>query len=304
MAEITIIGTGAMAMYLGGRLAKAGIKVNLLGTWQECIEAVNQRGICVVENDTPRFFPAKAYQDLKQLKGTRLAMVLVKSWQTQRAASQLKEILSVDGIALTLQNGLGNGEILRAAVGSERTAMGVTTYGATVLEPGKVRPGGEGVISVLEHPRLPALIELLQEGGLTVQQTLDLSGLVWGKLVINVAINPLTALLGVKNGKLLDSLPVTQLMGMAAQEAADVASKLGVPLNFTDPAQAAESVAFATRENLSSMLQDIKRGAPTEIDALCGAVVRQGAELAVATPVNEILGMMIQGKVDLRRMEE
>ena len=303
MAEITIIGTGAMAMLMGARLASAGVQVRLLGTWQESIDAVNQRGICVVEDGVTRHIPAKAYSDPEQLKGTRLALVLVKSWQTDRAASQLSEILAGDGVALTLQNGLGNGEILRAALGQERTAMGVTTYGATVLGPGEVRPGGEGIISVQEHPRLSELMDLFQRGGFTFQQMPDLSGLVWGKLVINVAINPLTALLEVKNGKLLDSPAVTHLMGMAAQEAAAVAKSLGVPLNFSEPAQAAKAVADATGENMSSMLQDIRRGAPTEIDALCGEVVRLGKEIKVATPVNELLAMLIQGKVELLRKE-
>ena len=303
MAEITIIGTGAMAMLMGARLASAGVQVRLLGTWQESIDAVNQRGICVVEDGATRHIPAKAYSDPEQLKGTRLALVLVKSWQTDRAASQLSEILAGDGVALTLQNGLGNGEILRAALGQERTAMGVTTYGATVLGPGEVRPGGEGIISVQEHPRLSELMDLFQRGGFTFQQMPDLSGLVWGKLVINVAINPLTALLEVKNGKLLDSPAVTHLMGMAAQEAAAVAKSLGVPLNFSEPAQAAKAVADATGENMSSMLQDIRRGAPTEIDALCGEVVRLGKEIKVATPVNELLAMLIQGKVELLRKE-
>jgi 2-dehydropantoate 2-reductase len=304
MAEITIIGTGAMAMFVGGRLAKAGVMVRLLGTWQESIEAVNQRGICVVEDNIPQYYPAKAYLNPEELKGTRLALVVVKSWQTERAANQLSDILSVDGIALTLQNGLGNGEILRAALGQERTALGVTTYGATVLGPGKVRPGGEGIVSVQEHPRLSDLMNIFQQGGFTLQQIPDLTGLVWGKLVINVAINPLTARLEVKNGKLLDSPAVTRLMSMAAQETAEIAQELGVRLNFSDPAQAAQAVAAATGENLSSMLQDIKRGAPTEINALCGEVVRYGKELAVATPVNEILAKLIQGKVELLRKEE
>lgn len=301
MAEITIIGTGAMAMLVGARLAKGGIKVRLLGTWQACIDAVNKQGIGIVEHGSTRFYQAEAYLDPGKLKDTDQALVLVKSWQTARAASQLKSILSEEGIALTLQNGLGNGEILTAALRQERTSLGVTTYGATVLGPGKVKPGGEGVISVLEHPRLTELIGMLQEAGFIVQQFPDLSGLVWGKLVINVAINPLTGLLEVNNGKLLESPPITKLMGLAAREAAAVAAQLGIPLNFKDPAQAAEAVAQATGENLSSMLQDIQRGAPTEVDALCGAVVRMGKEVQVSTPVNEILQMLIQGKVDLGR---
>ena len=303
MGEITILGTGAMAMLMGGWLAKAGIKVRLLGTWQECIQAINEQGICVVKDGAPRFYPAQAYSDPKHLKGTKLALVLVKSWQTQRAASQLKDTLATDGVALTLQNGLGNGDLLKQTLGQERIAVGVTTYGATVLGPGQVRPGGQGKITVGDHSRLSPIINLIQEAELTLQQVSDLSGLIWGKLIVNVAINPLTALLGVENGKLLESSAVTHLMGLAAQEAASVAQEQGIPLDITDPKGTAEAVAAATGTNLSSMLQDIRRGAPTEIDALCGEVVRQGRQLTIPTPVNEMLMMLIQGKVDLQRIE-
>lgn len=300
MNEITIVGTGAMALLIGGRMAQGGLNVRLLGTWLECIDAINQNGIGIVENDNTHFFPAEAHLDPTPLINSHLVLVLVKSWQTERAASQLQDFLSNDGIALSLQNGLGNGEILSSALGKNRTALGVTTYGATVLGPGRVKPGGEGVISVEDHPRLADLVDLIQQGGLAAERVPDLSGLVWGKLAINVAINPLTGLLGVRNGKLLDSPAILKLMGLAAQEAAKVAEELGVDLTIKDPAQAAKKVAAATAENHSSMLQDISRGAPTEIDALCGAVVRHGKELGIPTPVNDTLAALVKGKVELQ----
>lgn len=303
MAEITIIGTGAMAMLMGGRLARVGVKVRFLGTWKESIQAINQDGVCIEEDGRLEYFRAEAFCDPEPLKGAHLALVLVKSWQTERAANQLKDLLADDGVVLTLQNGLGNGELLSAALGVERTALGVTTYGATTLGPGKVRPGGEGIISVQEHARLSPLIELLGRGGLKLQQLPDISGLIWDKLVINVAINPLTGLLGVKNGVLLESPAIRELMGLAAREAADVAQARGVPLNLSDPARAAEEVAAATGENLSSMLQDLRRGAPTEIDVLCAKVVSFGKALGISTPVNELLTTLIRGKVDLSRKE-
>jgi 2-dehydropantoate 2-reductase len=304
MGEITILGTGAMAMLFGGWLAKAGINVRFLGTWEDSLAAINEQGICEIKDEITRFYPAQAYSDPKYLQGTTLALVLVKTWQTERAANQLQEILAGDGVALTLQNGLGNEEILKKVLGEERIAVGVTTYGATVLGPGKVRPGGEGKITVGDHPRISPMIDLLHQAGFSLQQVSDLSGLIWGKLVINVAINPLTALLGIENGILLESAAVIHLMGLAAQEAANVAQELGVSLDISDPKSAALEVAAATGANQSSMLQDIRRGAPTEIDALCGAVVRIGKELAVPIPVNEMLMSLIKGKVELQRIEE
>jgi len=299
MAEILIVGTGAMALLFGGRLAASGVKVTLLGTWKEGILAVQKKGIRI-RGETGEFaYPVKATSEIRELKQVPYALVLVKSWQTERAAQQLKDVMQHDSVALTLQNGLGNLEILSDLLGEERTALGVTTYGATLLKPGLVRHGGEGVITLGIHPRLEQLKIYLQQAGFSVQETTDLSGLVWSKLIINAAINPLTALLGVRNGELLESRAAKKVISIAAEEAASVASAKDIELTFKDPAQAAEEVAAATSGNISSMLQDIKRGSPTEIDAICGEIVREGKRLNVSTPVNNLLFQLVQSQVDL-----
>ena len=92
-----------------------------------------------------------------------------------------------------------------------------------------------------------------------------------------------------------------RIMGLAAREAAEVAGALGIMLDIKDPGRQAEQVAAATAENISSMLQDIRRSAPTEIDALCGSVVRAGRMVDLPTPVNEILMFMIRAKEDITR---
>ena len=114
----------------------------------------------------------------------------------------------------------------------------------------------------------------------------DAQSLVWGKLVINAAINPLTALLKVPNGELLNRPSARELMGRLAHEAADVARAENINLPFDDPVAAAEDVARKTAANQSSMLQDVLRGAPTEIDAICGAVVSRGEAHGFDTPAN------------------
>ncbi len=298
MTELLIVGTGAMALLFGSRLASAGVKVSFLGTWKEGITALKDNGIRVAGPEGERIYPARAFSDPAEISQIQLALILVKSWQTERAAEQLSHVLSPEGLALTLQNGLGNLQILSDILGVDRVAQGVTTSGATLLEPGMVRMGGEGLISIQEHPRLPALLELFQRAGLSVQQLPDLTSLVWGKLVINVAINPITALLGVRNGLILESQSARQVMGQAAEEAAAVARAMGIELNFSDPLQAAEAVAEATAQNQSSMLQDINRGAPTEIDVLCGAVTRLGQKYQVGTPTNQLLLNLVKARAD------
>lgn len=299
MAEILIVGTGAMALLFGGHLAASGIKVTLLGTWEAGIRAIQEKGVRITGETGEFAYPVKATADVKEIKRVHFALVLVKSWQTERAARQLKGVMPHDGVALTMQNGLGNLAILSDALGGERTALGVTTYGATLLEPGLVRRGGEGVISLGIHPRLRTLKGYLQQAGFSIHETPDLSSLVWSKLIINAAINPLTALLGVTNGELLESKAARKIMSFAAEEAASVASVKGIKLIFKDPALAAEEVAAATSGNISSMLQDIRRNSPTEIDAICGEIVREGKRLNVPTPVNNLLFQLVQAQVDL-----
>jgi 2-dehydropantoate 2-reductase len=299
MADLLIVGTGAMALLFASRLAEAGFGVTLLGTWEEGITAINQSGVRVLHRTGAVNYPVKAEDRPERIQGARLALVLVKSWQTERAASQLSQVLHPQGVALTLQNGLGNREILASHLGEERVAQGVTTYGATLVAPGQVRPGGEGLVSVQDHPRILPLLDALRNAGIAVQQVQELSGLIWGKLVINVAINPLTALLGVRNGALLQSDSARRVMGMAAEEAAAVAGSEGIQLPFQSPAAAAEAVAESTASNISSMLQDLKRGAPTEIDVLCGAVAKTAEAHHLAVPVNELLWRLIRTRVDL-----
>lgn len=304
MTDILIVGSGAMALLFGARLAASDHNVTLLGTWREGIQVINKFGIRIAGDQNRDGFPARGVMDLAQIPPVKLALFLVKSWQTERGAKQLAQVLDPEGIVLTLQNGLGNLEVLGNILGDKRVAQGVTTYGATLIEPGVVRPGGEGIISVQTRPELDPLIQCLKQTGFSIQEVEDLSKLVWSKLIINVAINPLTALLNVKNGQLLDNESSKELMSLAAREAADVAQARGIVLGYEDPVSAAEAVAAATAENISSMLQDIRRGAPTEIEALCGAVVRMGKSVKLKTPVNEIMLLLIQARESLMRIPE
>jgi 2-dehydropantoate 2-reductase len=142
-----------------------------------------------------------------------------------------------------------------------------------------------------------ALVEILHLAGFEVETTPNADSLVWSKLVINAAINPLTALLRVPNGELLQRPTARSLMGELAREAAAVAEAQGIPLTFSDPVTAAEAVARRTARNHASMFQDVQRGAPTEIDAICGAIVRTGEKSGVPTPVNRTMWQLVKAIV-------
>lgn len=299
--SILILGTGALATLFAARFAATGMSVTMLGTWTEGLAALKNKGVKV--DGEGRAFQVHATDRPSECKGIHFALVLVKAWQTERAAHQLSKCLLDDGVALTLQNGLGNNMVLAKILGARRVALGVTTLGATLLAPGLVCLGGEGPVLLESHQRLPPLQEMIQLAGITVNVVDDVSSLVWGKLVVSSAINPLTAILRVKNGELMEIPSTRKLMGELAGETAAVAKSLGVALPFQDPEKATEEVAQRTAENQSSMLQDILRGAPTEINEINGAIVRLAGERNLQVPVNRTVlalvnAIVVRGKIE------
>ena len=268
----------------------------MLGSWPEGLAALRQHGVRLLDlNGTTHAYDVEV-MDAGSCSGSfSKALVLVKSWQTVRVSRQLLSCLDGSGIALTLQNGFGNVETLQAVLGTARVALGVTTTGARMLEPGYVQHTGEGKVSLGTHENSAGFAELLQDAGFQVETIADPQSLLWGKLVINAAINPLTALLRVPNGELLARSSARELMQEAATEAALVAAAKGIKLPYDDPEDAVEAVAQNTASNTSSMLQDVLRGTPTEIDAINGAIIREGEKVGLLAPVNRILWRLVRG---------
>ena len=301
---VLVVGTGAMACLFSARLAAAGYPVKILGTWKEGLAALRSYGVRLqLPDGSVRAFPVEVTNSSADCRGAELALVLVKSWQTERASHQLASCLSDQGLALTLQNGLGNQETLAAALGKERTALGVTTTGATLVEPGLVRNGGNGRIMIENHPRIQMAEETLRNAGFEVELGDQAQSMIWGKLVINAAINPLTALLEIPNGGLLSKPETIELLNATAEEAASVAQALEIDLPYSNPAEAVRLVAHQTSTNISSMLTDILRGGPTEIDAINGMLVQYGEQVGVTTPLNRTLWALVRSKEKVRRSD-
>jgi 2-dehydropantoate 2-reductase len=276
-----------MACMFGARLA-AVAEVTLLGTWAEGLEAIRNRGIRVEAASESKDVRVKAFHLDSGILAADLVLILVKAWQTSDIARCLPSLLKAEGIAVTLQNGLGNRELLGASV-----CPGVTTQGATLLGPGQIRVGGEGPT----HMVAPAwVVDLFRAAGFEAYGcgAAQVDSLIWGKLTANCGINPLTALLRVPNGALLELPDALGILDAAARECAGVARARGITLLFGDPAAHARDVARKTADNRSSMLQDMERGPRTEVDAINGALVREGLRLDVATPVNETLWRLIR----------
>lgn len=219
-----------------------------------------------------------------------LVLVLVKSRQTAAVAPLAAAAAGAGGRILSLQNGLGHRELLQAAAGDpDRVLGGVTSVGATGLGPARLRAGGLGATwlgpSRGPGPSADDIARRFEAAGLPCAVSPDVDALIWRKLAVSCAINPLTALTGLPNGALLADTRLRALAEAAAREAVAVAAALGIQLR-ADGADLVAEVAERTAANRSSMLQDLDRGAPTEIDAICGAVVARASALGLDAPVN------------------
>jgi 2-dehydropantoate 2-reductase len=294
--KLLVVGTGAMACLFAARLAGMGADVTMQGSWLEGLTALKTNGVRLLDLDNHEHrFPVRVIEESDDPGTYTEAIVLVKSWQTARVAAQLEGLLTKSGIALTLQNGLWNYETLAAVLGEERVALGVTTVAARLLEPGYVKHTGAGKVTLGINPRLEVLAEVLTKAGFQVESVADPRSLLWGKLVINAAINPLTAILKIPNGELLSQPDTRELLSEVATEAEFVAYHNGVRLPYPDPIEAVEQVARNTAANYSSMLQDVLSGRPTEIDAINGAIVREAEKVGIPTPVNRVLWHLVKG---------
>jgi 2-dehydropantoate 2-reductase len=292
--KLTILGTGAVACLLGARLAEKA-DLTLLGSWKAGIDAVRRNGIRCETSAGSTVVRVNATANPEECRDSDLVIVLVKSYQTRASVSRAKAILKPGGLALTLQNGLGNVEILREVFGAERAAGGIVVLGATLDAPGVVRQcGGEIRIQVENHLRITPAAELFRSAGLDVRIVEDLASLQWGKLVLNSALNPLGALLRETNDVFAERDAAREVYLAVIRESAAVAAAVGIALPYDDPEAQALEVARATAGNRVSMRQDLENGRPTEIDAINGAIVRTAQKAGVPAPWNAMLAQLIK----------
>lgn len=297
--RIVIIGAGAMGSLFGAMLSSVS-DVFLVDPYKEHVQAINDNGLIVEKiNGTRKRYPLCAYPDSSVIGSEAdLAIIFTKSYLTEKAAHTAKQILKPGGLALTLQNGLGNMEVIAKVLGPECTAVGVTSHGGTLLGPGRVRHAGSGLTCIggagKNEKSLSALVDIFNSAGIETVLSKNLDSLIWGKLVINAGINALTSILRVPNGVLEQQPECKKIMARAVSEAVAVAGALGIKLPYENPVKQVAQVCKNTAKNKASMLQDVLRGARTEVDVINRAIVEKGKETGIPTPYNLFLSEIIE----------
>jgi 2-dehydropantoate 2-reductase len=278
-------------------LARAGAPVMMIGR-AAFAEAVKKNGLFL---DTVQFKESvrvEASADLKDIRGAEIVLFCVKTTDNSATARELAPLLSPEAIVVSMQNGVDNVEQIRAASGIE--ALPAVVYvAASVPKPGTVKHAGRGDLVIgprsAQTERVAALFE---RAGVGCRISENIEGELWTKLTWNCALNAISALGRAQYGQISASGEARKLVETAVFEILAVARAAGVhPPGFEDPQVAlagAFKIATQLAEAYSSTAQDLMRGKRTEIDSLNGYIARRGAELGVATPVNQALYTLVK----------
>ncbi len=296
--KIVMMGSGAMGGLFGGLLTHSGEEVWLVGNRKEQIDRIRSVGLTFEEKGKSQIVPMLATLDVTSVGKADVVIFFVKTYDTEVAVSDALVLEKEDTIFLSLQNGLGNEEVICQKINRKKVMLGVTGHGATLLGPGHIRHAGWGktFIGELDHritDRARRIAQTFSEAGIETEVSSNIHDQVWEKLLVNVGINALTALTGFKNGQLLEYPETSRLMKNLVAEAVEVARGKGIHLE-EDPIEKVRKVAEATRENRSSMGQDVDRRQKTEIDAINGAVVREAHSLGIPVPFNQAVTDLVK----------
>ncbi len=295
--KFLVVGAGAMGCLFAARLRLTGFPVALVEKVPERRDTIAREGIRA-EGVTGEYTVPVPISSGKPSFLPDVILIFVKSSETREAAEAVKPWLAPGTSVLTLQNGLGNVEILAESLGQGRVLGGTTSEAATLLSHGRIRHAGHGktLIAPLEGPDTKAreIASAFMRAGFKTEVSQDLNSLLWGKLIVNVGINAIAAITRLKNGQLPQFPEILVMIQEAVTEAATVAKARKVKLPYADPLSRVLEVCSATSDNVSSMLQDILNKRPTEIDAINGAVVREGQALGIPTPINRTLTSLVR----------
>ena len=297
--KICMLGTGSLGSTIGGTLAQGGSEVYFVDQWKEHIDKINENGLKMTDEKEDWYVKVDARTTAEGIGPVDLVIVLVKSFATKEAVSQLKE---TNTLVMSLQNGLGNEETIAEVVGEANVISGKTYVGGRLLSPGYVSAGVKGKYTYIGEltgeitDRIQAVCDEFNKAGLLCEVSDNIKGLIWDKLLINVAAGALCGITRLPYGPLYEEEYIKETAVAAIQEGIDVAKAAGVKLKSEDP----EYPWYAASEGLpgtfkTSILQSLELKRPTEIDFINGSVVEWGKKFGIPTPVNQTLVTCVKG---------
>lgn len=302
--KIVMLGAGALGSTIGGTLAMAKNEVYFVDMWKEHVDLINQNGLHMTDEKTDWYVKVDAREKAEGIGQADLVIVLVKSFATKTAVEQLKEtnVIGENTLVMSLQNGLGNEETIASVIGEKNVISGKTYVGGRLIEAGYISAGVKGKYTYIGElngeitERIQGVCDVFNQAGLLCEVSDNIKGLIWDKLLINVAAGALCGITRLPYGPLYEEEYIKETALAAIQEGIDVAKAAGVKLKSEDPSYA----WYAASEGLpatfkTSILQSLELHRPTEIDFINGSVVQWGKKYNIATPVNQTLVTCVKG---------
>ncbi len=294
--KILVLGAGSMGLFFGARLGKE--MPAFLERDEEKCAYIAEKGYRLEMEGEETWIHPQISSKPGDFTPPDLLLLMVKTYDTIEALTSAQSLIGPDTYVMTLQNGLGNVEKIAGFAKKDHIIAGTTTHGAYAYEKNQLRYTGGGEI-IAGYPCggddafLAKVAKIFSDCGLPIKPEQQINHALWTKTLVNAAINPLTALMGIKNGALLQDPELLFFMEKILEEGAYVAEREGVTLLHPDIFSYTKTVAAKTGANYSSMLMDIQRGNPTEICAINGEICRRGVRLGINLPYNMLMQDLI-----------
>ncbi len=301
--KILFLGVGSIGSLFGGLLSKK-FDVWLIGR-DPHISSIKENGLFIISKEMEEIFYPKASTKLPIDERFDCLVITTKTFDLEFTLRNLKRCGFPSIPILILQNGLNNEKIVEKYFPRSMIMRAITTEGANIIEPGKVSRSGYGRTFIgnmknnqMESSVLTNLTQGFSDNGLKSTLVENINKWIWGKLLINSVINPICALIGCQNGFLLQNKNLTELLDNFISEISLVVNTSEIYLPFKDVSQEVKQVIFETTNNYCSMLQDLKKKKPTEIDFLNGALLKHAQNEKIETPINDTLVSLLLGRVN------
>ncbi len=286
--SVLIVGPGAMGLFFAGHLCRAGVSVALLDHCPDRARLLHH--IVLRETGHEQDMPVTCEANPQMVENYAHVLICVKAHSTRHVVEALYPYIAPDTYTLSLQNGLGNRELLATLPCRHNVRIGITSYGAYLVNSHTVQVAGNGSIQMQGTPTDPVSMQwrnLLEQAHLHTTLHENMDEILWTKLILNAAINPVTALYNIRNGELEPHPTAWQRASAILTESVAIANGLGIRIEAGILQHALSDICEKTRYNCSSMLMDVRAGRPTEVHAINGAIISAAQKVGLPAPANQ-----------------
>jgi len=293
--KIAVIGTGAMGSIYAARFSRAGHEVVAIDIWQDHVNYINRNGLFIDGPDGQIIAKnIKASTKFSDLKGCHFYIIATKAMKLEESIKSLKDWINLNSPIITIQNGLGAGDIILRHMPENNIILGVAEgFGASLQKPGHVTHTANkqirlGSISKISSEKeLQNIVDTWRSGGLKTEIYKNIEQLIWEKLLCNVTLSGPCSIFGCNVNELFNNQEYWNFALNCMQEAYSVGLSMGVPFSFEDPVAYVSDFAKRVGSAKPSMLQDYENKKKTEIDFINGAIPPLGAKSKIPTPFND-----------------